>query len=115
MVSKAGTIALQIEKRARFIVDCLIDSKLADLIFLPYNPRGFRIFVSQKKKGSKKELKWIVIEGPKQLDGVMCGYFVMRYMRDIIANRSLLTSQVYLPMYMVTFAVVAILRFQDHT
>ena len=29
----------------------------------------------------------------------MCGYFVMRYMRDIIANRSLLTSQVYLPMY----------------
>ncbi|RVW33041.1 hypothetical protein CK203_101238 [Vitis vinifera] len=29
----------QIEKRARFIVDRLIDSKLADLIFLPYNPR----------------------------------------------------------------------------
>ncbi|RVW23451.1 hypothetical protein CK203_098917 [Vitis vinifera] len=93
MVSKVGTIAPQIEKRAR----------------------GFRIFVSQKKKGSKKELKWIVIEGPKQLDGVMCGYFVMRYMRDIIANRSLLTSQVYLPMYRVTFVVVAILRFQDHT
>ncbi|KAL6347235.1 hypothetical protein AAG906_013671 [Vitis piasezkii] len=67
MVSMAGTIAPQIEKRAR----------------------GFRIFVSQKKKGSKKELKWIVIE----LDGVMCGYFVMRYKRDIIANRSLLTSQ----------------------
>ncbi|XP_059590116.1 uncharacterized protein LOC104882314 [Vitis vinifera] len=134
MVSKAGTIAPQIEKRARFIADRLIDSKLADLVFLPYNPRfhwvlavidlksqivyyldsqlqqlyqdikdivnmGFRIFVSQKKKGSKKELKWMVVEGPKQLDGVMCGYFVMRYMRDIIANRSLLTSQVYLPMY----------------
>ncbi|RVW19802.1 hypothetical protein CK203_115688 [Vitis vinifera] len=53
--------------------------------------------------------------GPKQLDGVMCGYFVIR---DIIANRSLLTSQVYLPMYfhkyMVTFVVVAILRLQDH-
>ncbi|XP_059599048.1 uncharacterized protein LOC104881908 [Vitis vinifera] len=128
MVSKAGTIAPQIEKRARFIADRLIDSKLADLVFLPYNPRfhwvlavidlksqivyyldsqlqqpyqdikdivnmGFRIFVSQKKKGSKKELKWMVVEGPKQLDGVMCGYFVMRYMRDIIANRSLLTSQ----------------------
>ncbi|RVW58614.1 hypothetical protein CK203_116016 [Vitis vinifera] len=68
--------------------------------------KGFRIFVSQKKKGSKKELKWMVVEGPKQLDGVMCGYFVMRYMRDIIANRSLLTSQVYLPMFRVTFAVV---------
>ncbi|KAL6321830.1 hypothetical protein AAG906_035528 [Vitis piasezkii] len=37
MVSKAGLIALQIEKRARFIVDRLIDTKLADLIFLPYN------------------------------------------------------------------------------
>ncbi|RVW66353.1 hypothetical protein CK203_065180 [Vitis vinifera] len=55
--------------------------------------RGVSNFVSQKKKGSKKELKWMVVEGPKQLDGVMCGYFVMRYMRDIIANRSLLTSQ----------------------
>ncbi|KAL6316338.1 hypothetical protein AAG906_017973 [Vitis piasezkii] len=39
LVSKAGTIAPQIEKRARIIVDCLINSKLADLIFLPYNPR----------------------------------------------------------------------------
>ncbi|KAL6320486.1 hypothetical protein AAG906_007565 [Vitis piasezkii] len=39
LVSKAGTIAPQIEKRARIIVDRLIDSKLADLIFLPYNPR----------------------------------------------------------------------------
>ena len=34
-------------------------------------------------------------QGPKQLDGVMCGYFFMRYMRDIIANISLLTSQVH--------------------
>ncbi|RVW26948.1 hypothetical protein CK203_098792 [Vitis vinifera] len=61
---------------------------------------GFRIFVSQKKKGSKKELKWIVIEiafiillrGPNSW---MCHVriFVMRYMRDIIANRSLLISQ----------------------
>ncbi|WJZ83126.1 hypothetical protein VitviT2T_002833 [Vitis vinifera] len=39
MVSKVGTITPQIEKRAKFIVDRLIDSKLADLIFLPYNPR----------------------------------------------------------------------------
>ncbi|RVW72862.1 hypothetical protein CK203_057201 [Vitis vinifera] len=39
LVSKAGTIAPQIEKRARIIADRLIDSKLADLIFLPYNPR----------------------------------------------------------------------------
>ena len=39
MVSRAGLVAPQIEKRARFIADRLIDSKLADLIFVPYNPR----------------------------------------------------------------------------
>ncbi|WJZ98379.1 hypothetical protein VitviT2T_016907 [Vitis vinifera] len=39
LVSKAGTIAPQIEKRARIIADRLIDSKLAYLIFHPYNPR----------------------------------------------------------------------------
>ena len=31
-----------------------------NLIYFFY--RGFRIFTSQKKKGYKKELKWIVIE-----------------------------------------------------
>ena len=40
MVSKAGLVAPQIQKRARFIVDRLIDSKLVDLIFVPYNPRS---------------------------------------------------------------------------
>ncbi|KAL6312247.1 hypothetical protein AAG906_022792 [Vitis piasezkii] len=116
MVSKAGTIAPQIEKRARFIANRLIDSKLADLVFLPYNPRFHWVLAvidlkSQivyyldsiattipRYKRYCEHLKWMVVEGPKQLDGVMCGYFVMRYMRDIIANKSLLTSQVYLPM-----------------
>ena len=39
IVSMAGLVAPQIEKRARFIADQLIDSKLVDLIFVPYNPR----------------------------------------------------------------------------
>ena len=40
MVSKARLVAPQIQKRARFIIDRLIDSKLVDLIFVPYNPRS---------------------------------------------------------------------------
>ncbi|KAL6337951.1 hypothetical protein AAG906_005914 [Vitis piasezkii] len=89
LVSKAGTIAPQIEKRARIIADLYY---LDSLLQQPYQDikdivnMGFN-FVSQKKKDLKRA------QGPKQLDGVMCGYFVMRYMRDIIANRSLLTSQ----------------------
>ena len=39
IVSRAGLVAPEIEKRVRFIVDRLIDSKLADLNFVPYNPR----------------------------------------------------------------------------
>ncbi|KAL6347528.1 hypothetical protein AAG906_026052 [Vitis piasezkii] len=97
MVSKAGTIAPQIEKRARFHwVLAVIDLKSQIVYYLDSIattiPRYKRY--CEHKKGSKKELKWMVVEGPKQLDGVMCGYFVMRYMRDIIANRSLLTSRV---------------------
>ncbi|KAL6338125.1 hypothetical protein AAG906_012820 [Vitis piasezkii] len=104
MVSKAGTIAPQIEKRARFIADRLIDSKLADLVFLPYNPRFHWVLVVIDLKSQivyyldsqlQQPYQDIKDIGPKQLDGVMCGYFVMRYMRDIIANRSLLTSRVH--------------------
>ena len=30
-----------------------------------------------------------------QLDNVECGYYAMRYMRDIIANQECLTSKAY--------------------
>ena len=37
--SRDRLVAQQIEKKTRFIVDRLIDFELADLIFVPYNPR----------------------------------------------------------------------------
>ena len=39
MVPRAGLVAPQIEKISWFIIDRLIDSKLVDLVFVPYNPR----------------------------------------------------------------------------
>ncbi|RVW71496.1 hypothetical protein CK203_061011 [Vitis vinifera] len=63
-----------------------------------YEDVGKRKNKMKKIQASPKKIKYEnPRDGPKQLDGVMCGYFVMRYMRDIITNRSLLTSQVYLP------------------
>ncbi|KAL6311876.1 hypothetical protein AAG906_021641 [Vitis piasezkii] len=48
-----------------------------------------------KKKTSKREPTWVKVVCPRQPGSVECGYYVMRYMKEIIANPNQLTSKVF--------------------
>ncbi|XP_073040261.1 uncharacterized protein [Primulina eburnea] len=41
------------------------------------------LFNSTKERKGRKRVQWEVIKAPKQLDAKQCGYYVMRFMRQI--------------------------------
>ncbi|KAL6345336.1 hypothetical protein AAG906_015819 [Vitis piasezkii] len=120
LVSKAGMGEASKESRSRVIANRLMNANHADFIFIPYNPgyhwvlvaletrtmiayyldsledqpsmisrrllicKALRIHPPQKHKSSKRSLHGFV----------ECGYYVMRYMRDIIVDQGCLTSKV---------------------
>ncbi|RVW82878.1 hypothetical protein CK203_038387 [Vitis vinifera] len=56
--------------------------------------RAIRINPPEKQKTSKREPTWVKVVCPRQPGSVECGYYVMRYMKEIIANPNQLTSKV---------------------
>ncbi|KAK1568144.1 hypothetical protein Q3G72_021122 [Acer saccharum] len=56
---------------------------------------GFRMFQAQAKtQPSRKNLKWSNVNAPIQPGNVECGYYVMRYMKEIIENHDVLCEKV---------------------
>ncbi|RVW36756.1 hypothetical protein CK203_101552 [Vitis vinifera] len=54
---------------------------------------AMRINPPEKQKTSKREPTWVKVVCPRQPGSVECGYYVMRYMKEIIANPNQLTSK----------------------
>ncbi|XP_059590752.1 uncharacterized protein LOC132253206 isoform X4 [Vitis vinifera] len=54
---------------------------------------AIRINPPEKQKTSKREPTWVKVVCPRQPGSVECGYYVMRYMKEIIANPNQLTSK----------------------
>ncbi|XP_065856997.1 uncharacterized protein [Euphorbia lathyris] len=96
------TINSKQEVRCRkYMIDALIKYKGKRLILCPYHDRTSSKFVNspvkehmssaflgyqqmESKRKAKPPLKWIVAKCPQQKGSTECGYFVMRYMLDII-------------------------------
>ncbi|RVW75554.1 hypothetical protein CK203_056463 [Vitis vinifera] len=135
LVSKAGIGEGSKENRSRFIPDQLRNTKHAEYMFIPYNPRvtfypkcqygvlvalemkrmiayyldpmasqpcddlkeivnmAIRINPPEKQKTSKREPTWVKVVCLRQPGSVECGYYVMRYMKEIIANPNQLTQR----------------------
>ncbi|RVW24082.1 hypothetical protein CK203_091324 [Vitis vinifera] len=93
LVSKAGMGETTKENRSRLIANRLMHAKRADYIFIPYNPEALRIHPPEKQRSSKREPTWVKVVCPRQLGSVECGYYVMRYMKDIIVDPSLLSTK----------------------
>ncbi|KAK1552141.1 hypothetical protein Q3G72_010975 [Acer saccharum] len=56
---------------------------------------GFQMFQAQAKtQPSRKNLKWSYVNAPIQPGNVECGYYVMRYMKEIIENHDVLCENV---------------------
>uniref|UniRef100_A0A9I9E9Z0 Uncharacterized protein n=1 Tax=Cucumis melo TaxID=3656 RepID=A0A9I9E9Z0_CUCME len=70
------------EIRARNLCSGLMTSKQDQLVVAPYNPAALTIFQSQKNLNkTRKTTFWKAIKGT-----VECGYYVMRYMHEIVSN-----------------------------
>ncbi|KAA0054779.1 uncharacterized protein E6C27_scaffold437G00630 [Cucumis melo var. makuwa] len=81
------------EVRARNLCSRLMASKPNQLVLAPFNPRAITIFRSQKNiQTSRKQPIWKTMKCPLQVGVVEYGYYVMRYMRDIITNGSIVVT-----------------------
>ncbi|XP_042391813.1 uncharacterized protein LOC121982831 [Zingiber officinale] len=45
---------------------------------------ALRLFNSNKGKKGRKKTMWVVEKAPRQQDVKQCGYYVMRFMRQIV-------------------------------
>ncbi|XP_031742112.1 uncharacterized protein LOC116404063 [Cucumis sativus] len=51
------------------------------------------MFQSQKNiKKSRKQTLWLTVKCPLQVESIECGYYVMRYMREIVTRGSIVIS-----------------------
>ncbi|RVW89704.1 hypothetical protein CK203_047223 [Vitis vinifera] len=104
LVSKAGMgegskensfhwvlVALEMKKMIAYYLDpmaCQPCDDLKDIVNM-----AMRINPPEKQKTSKREPTWVKVVCPRQPGSVECGYYVMRYMKEIIANPNQLTSK----------------------
>ncbi|KAH7849778.1 hypothetical protein Vadar_022857 [Vaccinium darrowii] len=54
---------------------------------------AMRIYDSSKSIPRKRSLTWINVKCPRQPTNVECGFYVMRYMKDLIADESILSKK----------------------
>ncbi|RVW37618.1 PH, RCC1 and FYVE domains-containing protein 1 [Vitis vinifera] len=85
-------VALEMKKMIAYYLDpmaCQPCDDLKDIVNM-----AMRINPPEKQKTSKREPTWVKVVCPRQPGSVECGYYVMRYMKEIIANPNQLTSKV---------------------
>ncbi|TYK20459.1 putative serine/threonine-protein kinase nek2 [Cucumis melo var. makuwa] len=81
------------EVRARNLCSRLMALKPNQLVLAPFSPGVITIFRSQKNiQTSRKQPIWKTMKCPLQVGVVECGYYVMRYMRDILTNGSIVVT-----------------------
>ncbi|XP_052299431.1 uncharacterized protein LOC107174498 isoform X3 [Citrus sinensis] len=82
------------KQKAKTLADHFQELSAKQFIFLPYNPSGIRMFLAKKGQQMKKiNLKWNDVKVPMQIGNVECGYYVMRFMKEIIADQSILCAK----------------------
>ncbi|KAL8499161.1 hypothetical protein ACS0TY_022221 [Phlomoides rotata] len=67
---------------------CLLDpllSRIHDERWQTVVDMALKLFFAETKTTkARKKYVWKVIKAPKQPDGMQCGFFVLRYMRQLI-------------------------------
>ncbi|RVW84609.1 hypothetical protein CK203_048117 [Vitis vinifera] len=84
-------VALEMKKMIAYYLDpmaCQPCDDLKDIVNM-----AMRINPPEKQKTSKREPTWVKVVCPRQPGSVECGYYVMRCMKEIIANPNQLTSK----------------------
>ncbi|KAL6345063.1 hypothetical protein AAG906_013546 [Vitis piasezkii] len=84
-------VALEMKKMIAYYLDPMARQPCDDLKDIVN--MAMRINPPEKQKTSKREPTWVKVVCPRQPGSVECGYYVMRYMKEIIANPNQLTSK----------------------
>ncbi|XP_057773591.1 uncharacterized protein LOC130992851 [Salvia miltiorrhiza] len=70
--------------KATFICWTLFYHRNRDIPWKAAVDNAMSIFNAHNGKKIKNSAKWDIIKGPKQPGSTECGFFVMRYMKDIV-------------------------------
>ncbi|KAH6786603.1 hypothetical protein C2S52_006155 [Perilla frutescens var. hirtella] len=75
---------VQRDERACMLVERLESTPSNQLVFVPCNMGTMNMFNAKLGRKGKKTSNWEVIKGPIQPNSKLCGYYVMRFMNDIV-------------------------------
>ncbi|KAL6321683.1 hypothetical protein AAG906_031192 [Vitis piasezkii] len=84
-------VALEMKRMIAYYLDPMASQPCDDLKEIVN--MAIRINPPEKQKTSKREPTWVKVVCPRQPGSVECGYYVMRYMKEIIANPNQLASK----------------------
>ncbi|RVW20636.1 hypothetical protein CK203_109088 [Vitis vinifera] len=88
---KQVLVALEMKRMIAYYLDPMASQPCDDLKEIVN--MAIRINPPEKQKTSKREPTWVKVVCPRQPGSVECGYYVMRYMKEIIANPNQLTAK----------------------
>ncbi|RVX02468.1 hypothetical protein CK203_031127 [Vitis vinifera] len=84
-------VALEMKRMIAYYLDPMASRPCDDLKEIVN--MAIRINPPEKQKTSKREPTWVKVVCPGQPGSVECGYYMMRYMKEIIANPNQLTAK----------------------
>ncbi|XP_028080893.1 uncharacterized protein LOC114282418 [Camellia sinensis] len=70
----------------------LEEAMLEQLILIPYNISALKIYETTQRRRRTNPV-WKVVQSPQQPTNVEYGFHVMRYMKDLIRDQSILRKQ----------------------
>ncbi|XP_073277402.1 uncharacterized protein [Primulina huaijiensis] len=86
-LDKNGKIE-HLNERASVLAERLSGASTNQLVLVPHNVGSVRLFNSNKERKGKKQAIWEVVKGPRQPDSKQCGFYVMRFMREMIEKNA---------------------------
>ncbi|KAL6584193.1 hypothetical protein OROMI_003482 [Orobanche minor] len=80
--------------RSQYISKLLGLTELGQVVVFPYNPGGhWGIRIYQSLKCDRKiNVQWVCVKCPKQPSFFECGYYVMKYIEDIVKDVNILKN-----------------------
>ncbi|KAE8704658.1 hypothetical protein F3Y22_tig00110450pilonHSYRG01184 [Hibiscus syriacus] len=75
------------DESIRSVADRLSLRKDNDIVLVPYNPVAMKLYTAQSRSNKRVSLNWINVLCPSQPRGTECGYYVCKFMKEIVENR----------------------------
>ncbi|KAE8682326.1 hypothetical protein F3Y22_tig00111254pilonHSYRG00002 [Hibiscus syriacus] len=74
------------DEAIRSVADQLSLRKDNAIVLVPYNPREMKLYTSQSGSNKRVSLNCIIVLCPRQSGGTECGYYVCKFMKEIVEN-----------------------------